>query len=77
MAQQTSVEWYIETMSNKHIGFKTYANANKEIIEQAKAMEKEQIVNAWDKRVFRGTFVKGWHIETQSGEQYYNETYNK
>jgi hypothetical protein len=43
MAQQTSLEWYIETMSNKHIGFKTYANANKEVFEQAKAMEKQNL----------------------------------
>jgi hypothetical protein len=48
MAQQTSLEWYIETMSNKHIGFKTYANANKEVFEQAKAMEKNQRQKDWD-----------------------------
>jgi len=48
-----------------------------EFVEPFLAMEKEQIVNAWDKRIFRGTFVKGWHIETQNGEEYYNETYTK
>jgi hypothetical protein len=42
MAQLTAVKWLIETLSNKHIGFEMYVNSNKEIIEQANAMEKEQ-----------------------------------
>jgi hypothetical protein len=62
---QTSVEWFIETMSNKHIGFKTYANANKEIIEQAKEMHKEEIKTAYDK------------VSMLTAEEYYNETFNK
>jgi len=35
-----------------------------DIIEQAKEMEKEQIINA-----------ATWGANAQSGEQYYNETY--
>lgn len=38
MEKQTAVQWLIETMSDKHIGFKTYVNANKKIIEQALQM---------------------------------------
>jgi hypothetical protein len=44
----TSLEWYIETMSNKHIGFKTYVNANKEIIEQANEMNNQELSNAYE-----------------------------
>lgn len=71
MAQQTAVDYLIEQLQAPCRGIPSH------IIEKAKAMEKEQIVNAWDKRVFRGTFVKGWHIETQNGEEYYNETYTQ
>ena len=40
--KQTAVEWLFEEMSNIHSGAKVYVNANKKIVEQAKAMEKEQ-----------------------------------
>ena len=46
-------------------------------LEQAKEMEKGQIEDAWDKRCKQGTFISGWHIETQNGEQYYKETYGQ
>jgi hypothetical protein len=42
---------------------------------KAEAMEKEQIVDAWDKRCSHGVVSQTWHIETKNGEQYYNETY--
>lgn len=50
---QTSVEWLIEQLSSKHIGFEMYVNANKEIIEQAKEMHKEDCINfsiEWENR---------------------------
>ena len=40
--KQTAVEWLFEEMSNIHSGAKVYVNANKKIVEQAKAIEKEQ-----------------------------------
>jgi hypothetical protein len=40
-----------------------------------KAMEKEQIEDAWDKRCSHGVVSQTWHIERKNGEQYYNETY--
>lgn len=73
MAQQTAVAILEEKLKT----YLSWSSFLEEDFEQSKAMEKEQIVNAWDKRVFRGTFVKGWHIETQNGDEYYNETYNK
>jgi hypothetical protein len=62
--KQTAVEWleseirnHIE-MSSKHF---------EEIINQAKAMEKEQIKNAW----INSLTTADYH----SSEQYYNETF--
>jgi hypothetical protein len=63
--KQTAVEWFFENL-NSH---KIEANAN-ELFEQAKEMEKQQIVDAWNNGVLAETFEMQF-------EQYYNETYNK
>jgi hypothetical protein len=67
MAQQTAVEWFYQRILSKDI---------KEVFEQAKAMEKEQIIDAYEngvgdenERNLSGQFT--------NAEQYYNETYNK
>jgi len=73
--KQTAVEWLIEQFQKT---FSEYIklNPNWEVIEQAKAMEKEQIVKAWDERGSR--IVPRYFLEENiNGEQYYNETYNK
>ncbi|MFY8161636.1 MAG: hypothetical protein ACOVNU_09930 [Candidatus Kapaibacteriota bacterium] len=74
---QMAVEWYIETMSNKHIGFEMYVNANKEIIEQAKEIEKNNIIDSYS-----FGYTNGFDdaklpipIRVDDGEQYYNETF--
>ena len=65
MAQQTAVEWLIEQCPR----IETIVAYN--ILEQAKAMEKEQIINAHNE----GIWIEGKAFD--EGEQYYNETYNK
>ena len=60
MAQQTAVEWLIS--QQKHGKF-----FNDEIIEQAKEMEKEQIIDAW--------IATDNELQRLAAEQYYNETY--
>jgi len=71
MAQQTAVEWLIEQIESYEI--KTdifnsmFFNVPKRMIEQAKAMEKEQIENAYEKGA----------EESWDSEKYYNETYKK
>jgi len=78
MQQKTAVEWLQEQI-NLTFYVAEASEINKRfqsICEQAKAMEKDQIENAWNKRILRGTFINGWHIETKNGEEYYNETYN-
>jgi hypothetical protein len=72
MSKQTAVEWLVDKIEkNVHHTIKI----PNEYFEQAKAMEKEQIEEAWDKRCSHGVVSQTWHIETKNGEQYYNETY--
>ena len=62
MSKQTAVEWLAEQFEESH----SYINEIfKETIEQAKAMEREQIIEAAER--WKGT---------NFAEQYYNETYN-
>jgi len=68
--KQTAVEWFAEKIGhNSLMGITVY----NDILEQAKAMEKEQIKNS---------FVKCWKANVPDGieckldaEQYYNETF--
>jgi len=72
MAEQTAVEWLIYRIKNQHLyDFKSL----NELEEQAKAMEKEQIVNAW-RNGDNDSMYEPKQLEKQA-EQYYNETYNK
>ena len=78
MAKQIGVEW-LKNMIEWNYGNPkmleiTWENLD-DLIERAKAIEKENIIDAWDKRCTEGTFIGGWHIETKSGEEYYNEQY--
>jgi hypothetical protein len=67
MAQETALDWFVNSVFAKN-GLIIYA----ELIEQAKAMEKEQIMKA----VYDSM---GTNFDPNMGraEQYYNETYNK
>ena len=67
MAQQTAVEWLIEMISP----YITDEKANP-FIEQAKQMEKEQIMKAAKVILFASTGPGD-----TAAEQYYNETYGK
>ena len=57
----TAVEFLVETIDKKYLNaFIT------RIVEQAKEMEKQQIINA---------FRNGYLCHSKEGEQYYNETF--
>ncbi len=85
MAQQTAVEWLDNELwklrlklRGVEISLDIYCEQEVKLIEQAKEMEKEQIVIA------HGTKSNGrlkndgqFIIGEITGEQYYNETYNK
>ena len=70
MAQQTAVEWLVNKI------YMVIPNEERNFLEglreQAKAMEKEQIMNAANKILYRSTGEGN-----SAAEQYYNETYNK
>lgn len=60
MAQQTAVDWYYEQTVVK--GKQNYY----ELLEQAKQIEKQQIINAFD---------IACEDKDRIGKEYYNETY--
>jgi hypothetical protein len=69
MAQQTAVEWLIEGIhKNMGVWIPTH------IQEQAKAMEKEQIIDAANDVLAQQDST--YYGTPNLGEQYYNETYN-
>jgi retron-type reverse transcriptase len=72
--KQTAVEWLEKELKKESLIDLTQKTTIKLIIQQAKAMEKEQIIDAftnedniqWDKQ-----------LRTRAAEQYYNEQYGK
>ena len=68
--KQTAVSWLIQTMHNSQSMEQPQID---EVFEQAKEMEKQQIIDAytdedniqWDKQ-----------LRTRAAEQYYNNTFN-
>ena len=65
MKKQTAVEWLIQWSKENPIAFQSDYYA---AIEQAKAMEKEQIVDAYRKGYREGALREDF-------KDYYNETY--
>lgn len=71
--KQTAVQWLIDHIMNPD-GFPY--NTPEELFEQAKEMEKQQIVKAAQDNFYAGQdLAKGYKIDWNSAEQYYNETY--
>jgi hypothetical protein len=62
--KQTAVEWLLQQIENKN--GKEFSSYYQEFVEQAKTMEKEQIINAYN---------DGFQYETTQGIHYYNETF--
>jgi hypothetical protein len=74
MAQQTAINFLLEKIKNLNVVNAQGANLVELyiIIQQAKAIEKEQIIEA------AGTSCQYMcYNDRRSAEQYYNETYNK
>ena len=65
MEKQTAVEWLVEKMLTQD----WYTYKSLEYIEQAKEMEKDQIMNSWAKGVISD--------DNMTAIQYYNETFKK
>jgi hypothetical protein len=62
--KQTAVEWFADRIKHGVIGIEKF----EELEEQAKAMEKEQIKDAWD---------NGCGYVQENSQQYYNETFKQ
>lgn len=70
--KQTAINWLIEVLWAPCQGIPS------DIIEQAKQMEKEQIVDAHGIKNMGGFKSNGkFFVDEFTGEQYYNETYGK
>jgi predicted secreted protein len=66
--EKTAVEWLINQLKES-IGLK-----DMQVIEKAKEMEKQQIIDAFNK----GFVTDQWDKSKENkAEQYYNETFNK
>lgn len=69
--KQTAVEWLIETI-NERGGF-IFTSHYEELFNQAKAMEKEQIKDAFEDGCIGEMYELNAHY---TSEKYYNKTYN-
>jgi hypothetical protein len=74
--KQTAVEWLIEKVNGQSTGLGMYGmnvriDIPADIIQQAKEMEKEQIVNAWENG-WENDSVRDDEVES-AATKYYNE----
>jgi hypothetical protein len=83
MAQQTAVEWFFEVLAHNDIidhkklcDDENLYNLLYSLKNQAKQMEKEQIMKAVDRGFDEGCKFPE-DITLKDAEQYYNETYGK
>jgi hypothetical protein len=70
MSKETAIEWLVEQCPR----IKTFVAYS--VLKQAKAMEKEQIESAYNRGTINGIDYPESTLPL-TGEQYYNETYNK
>jgi len=69
--KQTAVEWLVEQLERHHVKIDI---KNTVTFEQAKAMEKEQITEAYDAGLFDGSMDV---VKDRMYKKYYNETYTR
>jgi hypothetical protein len=73
MSKQTAVEWFAEKVEQHLLTFGSIQpSVLSKFKQEAKAMEKEQIVDACNSQ--RNDY-RGMPTYNKSGEQYYNSTY--
>jgi hypothetical protein len=74
----TAAEWLIEELKKESLIDLTQTTTIKLIIEQAKEIEKQQIIDACNFAYNEGcSYMSDGSTEYESFEQYYEETYNK
>jgi hypothetical protein len=72
--KQTAVEWLLNKIESKN--GKEFSSYYTEFIEQAKEMEKEQIIDAYCKGSLDMSNDENI-FPRETSEQYYNESFNK
>lgn len=82
--KQTAVEWLFEQLCSEKLSWNKdsngklfFDNITSDILQQAKEMEKNQIINAYLKSKRKRTDLLGALKIMDEAEQYYNETYKK
>ena len=75
---QTAVEWLVKQLNQK-IDFIPMDKWDeiKDIVQQAKQMEKEQIINAWNDGDYSYFYDKETGRDFEDGKEYYNKIYNQ
>lgn len=78
--KQSSVEWYAEQIDNldyNPLEKNGYVNAKNRLLEQAKAMHKQEVMRAYNASYNGfGLFSDGYALAEIYYDQYYNETFN-
>jgi len=76
--QVSAVEWFYNQIRNlkvkaelTNMDSNDFIIANLKLLQQAKQMEKEQIIDAWDD----GCYQSSDFPKTSDAEKYYNETF--
>ena len=82
--KQTAVEWFFEQMKKCNMTVSVHNTSHQNVIdfysaiEQAKEMEKQQIIEAIERGFDEGCFfMDSGKTELKNGEHYYNKTFNK
>ena len=75
--KQTAVEWFYDQITRTYWDYMTSEQQNL-LFEQAKQIEKEHIMMAWDNGDCCIDLPNGdWEQKYKSSEQYYNETFKQ
>ena len=75
MEQETAVDWLFTTLDNMLELYPSEWGKVSKAVEEAKAMEKEQIVKAFNEGMSNSVQYFGNGVD--EAEQYYNEKYNQ
>ena len=62
----TAIDWLVEELKSRSIDLNKW---NSDLVEQAKEMEKEQIIDAYNEGVYLSM------TPSKTAEQYYNKTF--
>ena len=75
MAQQTAVEFLLSELDIVKLIEREKLTMAAEVVRQAKAMEKEQIIDAYNYGEYNSQFKDA--LDDKNGVEFYNQTYNK